>query len=286
MKKFHKKAFSLVELSVIILIISVVLLGVVKGNYLLSKSRLSNAQTLTQNSGILDIPDLVLWLETSLESSFVKSEAQDATNISTWYNNQNISPPNNASQSIVANQPKFYENVFNGAIPAVRFDGNDDFLNFDGSNLLNTNYTVFVVEQRRSNKSTNYFIGGNSTSANNSNLAIGYRLNGTFTSTQYNNGVNASIPSYGTPIPRIHVVSLSSVSGIGQRYWLNGILVASNINQNRIFSFAGAALGRYATSNFFNGDIGEVIIFTRSLTTDERRSIENYLGKKYNIKVS
>jgi Tfp pilus assembly protein PilE len=155
MKKFHKKAFSLVELSVILLIISVVLLGVVKGNYLLSKSRLSNAQTLTQNSGILDIPDLVLWLETSLESSFVKSEAQDATNISTWYNNQNISPKNNASQSTLANQPKFYENVFNNAIPAVRFDGNNDFLNFDGSKLSNTNYTIFVVEQRRSNKSNN-----------------------------------------------------------------------------------------------------------------------------------
>jgi hypothetical protein len=285
MKKFHKKAFSLVELSVILLIISVVLLGVVKGNYLLSKSRLSNAQTLTQNSGILDIPDLVLWLETSLESSFVKSEAQDATNISTWYNNQNISPKNNASQSTLANQPKFYENAFNSAIPAVRFDGNNDFLNFDGSNLSNTNYTIFVVEQRRSNKSSNYFIGGTATSTN-SNLFVGYSSNAAITFSQYGNSINYNnIPSYDTPISRIHVVSLSSVSGIGKRYWLNGILVASDIYQNQILSFAGAALGRY-TANYFNGDIGEVIIFTRSLTTNERRSIENYLGKKYNIKVS
>ena len=50
-------------------------------------------------------------------------------------------------------------------------------------------------------------------------------------------------------------------------------------------AFAGAALGRYVSS-YFNGDIGEVIIFTRALRNDERMAIENYLSKKYDIKIS
>lgn len=290
MEKFYKKAFSLIEISVILLIISVILIGVIEGNYLLSKSRLSSARVLTQNSGILDIPDLVLWLETSLESSFVKSEAQDATNIGTWYNNQNISPKNNASQSTLANQPKFYENAFNGAIPAVRFSGGDsstgDFLTFDGSNLLNTDYTIFVVEQRRIG-AANYFISGMGTLTN-SNLVVGYKNQNQIMFSQYGPQLTYSISSYSAPIPIIHVVSLTSVSGFGKRYWLNGKIIVFDSNQSRILSFEGASLGRCPDGIYcyFNGDIGEVIIFTRSLTANERRSIENYLGKKYNIKVS
>lgn len=279
MKKFHQKAFSLIEVSVIILIISVVLIGVVKGNYLLSRSRLASAKTLTQRSGISDIPDLALWLETSLESSFIQREAQDKVQISTWYNNQNTSPKNNAAQTTQSKQPSFYEDAFNGAIPAIRFDGSNDFLIFDGSNLANTNYTIFVVEQRRSNASNNYFLGGTEAST----LFLGYSSNTEITFSQSDNAISyGSVASYNIPTPRIHTVNLSNA---GKRYWLNGASVASNSTQTMISSFAGAALGR-SVSSYFNGDIGEVIIFTRALRTDERMAIENYLSKKYDIKIS
>jgi hypothetical protein len=35
--------------------------------------------------------------------------------------------------------------------------------------------------------------------------------------------------------------------------------------------------------NIYEGNIAEIIIFNRALTTEERRSIESYLGKKYNL---
>ena len=34
-----------------------------------------------------------------------------------------------------------------------------------------------------------------------------------------------------------------------------------------------------------NGDIGEIIIFSRALKTEERQAVERYLGKKWGIRV-
>lgn len=38
--------------------------------------------------------------------------------------------------------------------------------------------------------------------------------------------------------------------------------------------------------SFFNGLLGEVIIFNRSVNNDDRRDIEKYLGKKWGIKTN
>ena len=44
-------------------------------------------------------------------------------------------------------------------------------------------------------------------------------------------------------------------------------------------------LGRFG-GGYFNGDIGEIIIFTSALKAEELSSIQNYLAKKWGIKIS
>jgi hypothetical protein len=39
-------------------------------------------------------------------------------------------------------------------------------------------------------------------------------------------------------------------------------------------------------SSFFNGLLGEMIVFNRSLNNEDRKEIEKYLGKKWGIKVN
>jgi hypothetical protein len=41
----------------------------------------------------------------------------------------------------------------------------------------------------------------------------------------------------------------------------------------------------FHTNYHFNGLVGEVIIYNRALTTEERQSVESYLGKKWGIKL-
>lgn len=290
MKKTSLKAFSLVEISVVLLIISAVIAGIVKGNNMLTKSRLSTAQTLTQNAPLKDMPDLVLWLETSLDSSFILDEIGDGNSLTTWYDsNPDAATKNNATQAINANRPKYYESIFYDSIPAVKFDGFDDFMNFSGDALINISYTVFVIEQKTIGKNFNIFIGGNGTSTN-SNLYLGYETDQTITMGQYGNDLDyTSAPlAFSTPTTRMHTFLLKAASGGGKQYWLNGggTPEASNAQVAPLASFLSPTIGKYNGSEYFDGNIGEIIIFNRALRTEERQLIETYLSKKYNIKIS
>ncbi len=281
-----KKAFSLIEVSIVILIIGILISAISQGGVFINKSRLSNAQSLTQNSVVNHISDLIAWYETSLESSFPVSEQNNQGAISTWYDNTpSAITKNNATQGTSANQPKFYENIFNGAIPGIRFDGSNDLMLFDGSLLANSSYTIFVVEQRRSNSSSNYFLGG-TTLSQNQNLVLGYRANTTLTQAHYSNDMDVTVAAYSSPQPKIHTFQFDTTNG--KKYWVNGGTTpdATSAGQTAaITSYTASALGRYNAS-YYNGDLAEVIIFKRILKGDERQNIENYLSKKYGISIS
>lgn len=46
------------------------------------------------------------------------------------------------------------------------------------------------------------------------------------------------------------------------------------------------AIGGYLSTAYFKGDIGEVLVYNRSLSTPERRSLEAYLGTKWGLTIS
>lgn len=278
-------AFSLVEVSIIILIIAIIISGIIKSNDLHSTARLATARVLTKSSPAFDIDNLVAWYETSLDSSFIQEELQDdGSAISTWFDiSAKKVTRNHATQSTADSQPKYFEEIFAKGIPGIRFDGVDDSMNFIGDDILNSNYTIFVVEQRRASDTDNYFIAGTSSSSN-QNLRLGYVSDTSLTHSHIGNSISYTVPAYSANITRMHSFSFN-LSG-GKKYWLNGGLAANvdavNISQtNPIESFAGAALGKS-----YNGFLAEVIIFNRVISDKERHLIEEYLSKKYNIALS
>ncbi len=283
-----KKAFSLIELSIVLLIIGILLAGITQSSRLIKQFRLKTAQTLTKGSPVASIKDLGLWYETSMEDSFIAAETEDTLPLSTWYDiNPQSTAKNNAAQATSGNKPKYYENIFNNTIPAIRFDGANDFMTFDGTILVGSDYTIFIVEQRRDNDNESFFFGGtDSTSA--ANLHIGYRDTDTITQAHFASDLNYNIAAYSAPIPRIHSFMFSASAG--KKYWMNGGTTpeASDSSQTTaLISYAGAALGGYRSNgNYYNGDLAEIIVFTRALKIEERQAIETYLGKKYNIVIS
>ncbi len=282
-KKSLRTAFSLVEISVVLAIITAIVVGVIKSQAMFLKARLSTAQTITQNSSVKDIADLAIWYETTLESSFLFSEQVDGGAISVWQDNSsNAASKNNATQTSTSSKPKFYEKVFNDSLPAIRFDGVNDFLTFDGSPLIGSSYTIFVVEQRRASTSQMMFLGGV-----NDNLQLGYRSETSVTQA-HSSGVfnDFTVAAYSSPTPRIHTFWFNVAAG--QKYWINGGSGADDTGvgfSSALTSYSGAAIGRYLT-HYLNGDIAEIIIFTRALQTTERQVVETYLGQKYNLTIS
>ncbi len=290
MKK--NSAFSLIELSVVILIIGILVAGVTQGSRLITSFRLQTAQNLTQGSPVTSISNLILWYETSMESSFDASEQENNSPVSTWYDsNSQLLAKNNATQATLANKPLFIKNVFNGGIPAIRFDGSSDLMSFDGTEIAKNNYSVFIVEQRRaSGAGTALPLIGGTTATQHNNFHIIYDNNTTFRVGHFSYDNNYIITSYSVPIPRIHTATFSTTAG--QKYWLNGGLnvdASQSGNTTALVSNAGAAIGRLfngTSTLYYNGDIAEIIIFTKALKTEERQSIEAYLSKKYNIAIS
>ena len=255
------------------------------------KSQLQTARNLTTSSPISGVKDLMLWYETSLESSFKTTEAMNNTEISVWYdNNKQSIANNNATQGFSSFKPKFIENVFQG-IPAIRFDGLNDSLSYNGQFLAKINYTIFVVEQRRSS-GWNFFMGGTE-GLTNKNLQLGYvspivtetiDSNTIIAHSHYENSINFTTTNYSFPTPKIHTFWFSKTSG--KKYWLQGGNnpdKTSPTQTTELTSYNGSAVGKVFNNYYYNGDIAEIVIFARDLKDVERRDIEAYLSKKYNM---
>lgn len=288
--KLNKKyfAFTIIELSIVMLVISAIIVGISSTKLMIRKARLANAQSLTQDSIVGDLSDdLVAWYETSLDSSFLSSELKnDGSNISTWKdNNINAVNKNDATMTTAANQPKLYQNAFYDSIPGLRFDGNNDYLNFNLSKIVNSNYLIFIVE-KRNNILANCIIGGNSF-GHNTAIHVGYFDN----SPQYirfahfGEGTNAdfSTPAFKANDQVIHTFSFNGSTG--KRYSKNGKIIGTVNQLAPLVSNNSVTIGKFG-SGYYNGDLAEIIIFKRSLKTEEIEAVESYLGSKYGISVS
>jgi prepilin-type N-terminal cleavage/methylation domain-containing protein len=130
MKILHKKAFSLIEISVVILIIGMLIAGISQGIDLYQDMRLATARSLTLNSRVNRIEDLTMWFEVTSEKSFENPNPQDGERIALW-KNINFKLFNRIDVAKIptdpdSSKPFYVRNAINN-IPALRFD-NGQFL--------------------------------------------------------------------------------------------------------------------------------------------------------------
>ena len=127
MKK--NKAFSLVELSVVILIIGILVAGVTQSGRLIRQIKLSTARSITASSDVASIRDITAWFEASTEGVFTdnkgSTEVEDKAEIDIWRdtNPQKSKGDKPELKNATAGaKPKYVSNGING-IPSVYFDG-------------------------------------------------------------------------------------------------------------------------------------------------------------------
>jgi prepilin-type N-terminal cleavage/methylation domain-containing protein len=296
-KTKNHKAFSLIEISMVILVIGILIAGVSQGVDLYDDYRLASARNLTKNSLVNRIPDLEMWLETTSENSLAtgttsftdKPNPTDQDSIGRWNNiNPNILPSarNHATQNnptaLVDNQPKYIRKGMNG-LPALLFDGTNDFFSFNGNFLIGADYTIFVVEARSSNKSTNYFLAGNGGFGTNESLHLGYRGDAVITQAHFYNDLDKSISNFKSIISRMHSFVFSKSNG--KSIYTDGGNKTNSNQLSPLTSYAGYMIGNYFNLYYYQGSIAEIIFYTRALTDKERQGVEAYLAKKWGIKL-
>jgi prepilin-type N-terminal cleavage/methylation domain-containing protein len=297
-----KKAFSLIELSIVILIIGILIAGVTQSSRLVAKMRLASARALTQSSPAASVKDLVAWLETTSEKSFDDAESQDGTAVTNWYDiNPQRSIKYNATTSIVADKPTYVENGINN-LPVLSGNGTSNVMLLSGltDSFVDSGFTwIGVLQWRVPGVGPKGYIGLKSQTGSGSNqgvtlflddwnalptsLRVVSRNDGTLNTNQI---TSSSINQYQTHVVSV-VRSTTSLSAYD-----NGTQLGSTISDattNGIFnSTAPWAVFKYTNDNvqYFFGYVGEYIIFSRPLKNEERRAIEIYLGKKWGVKIS
>lgn len=287
-----RTAFTLIELSIVLLIIGIITTGITQSSRLISGFRLSSAQNLTKNSPVSSIDGLVAWWETTTEGNFIDKETVDGTAITRW---NDINPQTNNKHNIVqaTSTPAYAKSAINN-LPALLFDGTSDYLDFAyNADFASNDFTFFAIMQPTGTPATNAFgtiLSNRDLTAKGFSLYISSGL-------QYQTwlGINntswqgSTILSTATKLKKSELISAtySSASGsykLYQNTTLRGTGSYSpyTINTQRPFRI-GAGQNESTPASYFKGYIGEIIIFNRALKFEERSSVESYLKKKWGI---
>lgn len=295
----NKQAFSIVELSIVVLILGIMLAGIINYNNFVLKASLVSARKITKSSTIIKIENLALWLDATAQNSFKSdnltntsflTDISDKQTIGWWQdvNLQKVYPARlNFTASNLANRPKYYVSAINH-LPALYFDGND-FLrieNLSTSNIASENeITIFVVQNVKSSNLATFTINSSTQNAANSGerimLNAYYNNNFYFDFGNYNSldrvTKNYTSQSY---LAKPQLISAIK-NGNNSSFYINSKLEET---QNTTSSL-NTSLERYLEiGTSFDGYIGEILIFNRALKVRERMLVEQYLMKKWRIK--
>ena len=237
-----------------------------------------------------DISGLQLWLSADNVDGSNNSTLSDGNAVATWTDLSGNG--RNATQATGANRPLFKTGIVNGK-PVVRFDGTNDLLSSSwvaaklsaGTIILvfsSTDTVGSMLTQDPSgwnNLDTLIGIGTqNVVVATNGRLAfethgpVTDEKNGTQSSTAVNDGA--------------FYIGVALISGTTYNIFLNGTLNTSESgkSQSGLFGANGSQsviIGGRPTANFFLGDIAEIIVYNRALTTAERRNLTGRTLNEY-----
>ncbi len=284
-----KSAFSLIEISIVVLIIGILVAGITQSSRLISSSKISTAQTLTQSSPISSNKGLMLWLETSSDASFASSESSDGIAVTVWNDINSQSTSKLFARTNTAGLVTYKASSPIGGLPALYFATNTTGMTLSttrasavASPIVSAGFTFFAVYKEDANAARAVFYNGSATTN-----GWGFVNNGSSVRNVQTGTTNhvAATTLYSTNA----TISSGTFDGTNIKLFTNG---AADALTEPTATVATATTGMYigskdaTTAGAFLGYISEIVIFDSALRDDDRKAIEAYLGKKYGIKVS
>ena len=315
------RAFSLIEISVVLVIVMIMIAGLLQGSRVISSMRITTARNVTNSSAMPWINYIVTWYDATAGDAFIESENDDGDKISRWSGAElRYTDRVNLTQTDEAKKPTLISNGMYG-LPSLKFDGVDDYFkseNLEQSVLSYRSGSVFIVFEPKTTSATEkrtifyqpvecgreFDVGyGFDGLAGNFGLASSSgdcpSTNATTSGLNYvvtNEKIVASMVISHAPMVQDDVSNikiyrngyLETSTKVGVGY--NSDLIADSQKyaegHGRVYVGARKTSDSATPSSFFEGLLGEMIIFNRSLNNEDRKEIEKYLGKKWGIKVN
>lgn len=282
MKNNKKTAFTVVELSIVLLVMALVIGMTLGGNAILRTAKLTNLRSISAKSPIYDIPDNTFWLDVTAKDAF-DSYPQNDDSISSMYDvSPNLENNINLTQGTGSSQPTFVYDSVDG-LPYLSFDGGDSLVDTQSRS---------VVDFSGVNQATIILVLRNITGAN---IIFNFRDGSNnrlsthcpFGSTMYfdfgiccsaANRTSVATPSDFSNNWKIVSLVKYSASGIIR---VDGATIATNSSMSG--SHTLPSTDDISIGDDFNGNLREVLTFKRGLNSDEIEDIERYLAHKWQI---
>ncbi len=303
-KNSSRLAFSLIELSVVILVIGILVIGITQGSRIITESKMKSAIALTKGSPVNSTEGLVLWLDSTNKESIatgtagsgVYGVAGDNDDVTNWksQNPQTTNQNQIIVSAITASRPK-YLNSGIGSLPTLSFDGNGDYLDSTTAPMKAgiQQFTYIAVWQIPTSGTSRAIFEQNCNAASCTEIRASLLADAGGTYGFIGNNNDYKVVPYQLKKPMISAMIVSS-NTTNIKIYHNSITMGyqgsgNGTNPNRVISnniFVVGANGYSTKSEFFNGYISEIIIFERALKNSEVQPIIQYLSTKYGIKLS
>jgi hypothetical protein len=180
------------------------------------------------------------------------------------------------------NKPTFVPAAIN-SLPAIRFNGIDQFLLMADPTLswLNaSSFTIFYVATKTAQLSNSFVLGGTAAGTR-ANLASGYTAVNTHRIVFGGDDASTIVPIKTAGQPELYTISFNATT-LERRVKRNGTTVGLGSSSGSLAGMTGQAVGRYLTT-YGQFDLGELIIYNRTLSDYETGQVERDLISKWTI---
>ena len=268
--------------------------GVTQSSRLVKQFRMQVARQLTMNSPISSISNLNLWLETTLEKSFNENETSNGSSLTRWFDtNPQSTFKNDAFQNTIARSPTYN---FNESLPLVNFNGNNDgqFFNLPDNTIPSGDsaFTIFLTMRLAKDAPARFHdvllagLWSSPVTLIRINNSSGFKFS------IFSGGGSSSLiwpKTANQPLGTLTLFTASYINTNQKNFFIhvNGALSTQiNVTDARSTGSGYNMISGNPWVNFeyFRGDIAEIVIFSKFLNDEERRSVEAYIMKKWSIK--
>jgi prepilin-type N-terminal cleavage/methylation domain-containing protein len=301
MKNFSKnlQAFSLVEISIVILIIGILIAGISSGADLFNDYKLVTARKLTLESPVPRIADLGLWFESASEKSFINNNDSIAIKngdlVKKWLDINLLNPSKPfLGQTTVNRMPTYVSDGINN-LPSVKFDSTNQAMKMNGSfsEIFSLESTIFIVLNPNS-------VVASSDRPVSQIFSFGSLINPALIIESFYDQFNTNVTYlFKSPNPSetIYTSAKPNRTQIYKRVYnplinqsyvdINGIQTLSTaVTSGNYVSPVSISLGNHPQGVYrtFGGLVGEFILYNRALSNVEIKRVENYLKTKWGVR--
>jgi prepilin-type N-terminal cleavage/methylation domain-containing protein len=283
-----RKAFSLIEISIAIIIIGILIGGITQAIEMFSEASLKSARNLSKSSRISRIDDLSLWLDATSDKAF-DTEKDDGATISMWKDTNPRSTSQIVGNPVSANLPTYILSAING-LPTANFKKtSSNCMTIPSQSIVNNSedFTLYLIFSPTSLDDGIILEKNNATATT---FPFSLELNSGFYkfSIKDSSTTLSLLGAKKTNINKPNLIRLSRIKGSQIEITVNGVSsTQSDTLTSSTLNTAELAIGcrnGASPASFVNGNIGEIVFFDRNLNDKVKSEIEEYFYKKWKMK--